>query len=233
MLEGNPLLKDLSGRSNSEPMTVQGTGIKSLFLMALVFMGAMFSYDPSFSPTVAMVCALVAFVVAIITIKAPEYSMFTSPIYAGLEGIALGYVSVMADMKYPGIVIEAIMGTVGVFAVMATLYSQNIIKVNSQYVKIVMACMMGILFIYIADIIMALFGTRMPVINDSSPWGIAFSVGVVIVASLNLAIDFETIKENSENKAPKHMEWFCAFGLMVSIIWLYLEILRLLQKSKK
>lgn len=234
MVKGNPLLSKVSEASGDGVMSFAGVTVKSLLLLGIMMLGATYSYGQgtNFSTGMLIGSVLGGFVLAMITIFNPKVAPFTSPVYAGLEGLALGAISLVADTKYPGIAMEAVLSTSAVFLVMLLLYSNRIIRVNHKFAAGLMAAMTGILVIYLADIILALFGITMPVVRESSPWGIAFSVGVVIVAALSLAMDFNQIEEGVESRAPKSMEWFSAFGLMVSLVWLYLEILSLLRKLK-
>lgn len=233
--DGNPVLSKLTKFDGEGVMTFGGTAAKSLMLLGLLLCSALYIYGLGPSVPMSWVggSALGAFIIALITIFKPNLSPYTSPVYAVLEGVVLGYVSLMADLKYPGIAIQAVLSTSGVFAVMLMLYSNRTIRVNHQYMAGISAAMFGILIIYLADIILRLFGITMPVVNDSSPIGIIFSVVVVGVAALSLAIDFNQIEEGVNQNAPKVMEWYSAFGLMISLVWLYMEILRLLQKVRK
>ena len=177
--------------------------------------------------------SLGAFVVGLITIFNQKMSPILAPIYAGLEGLALGAISAGFEAKYPGIVMEAMGGVIGTTAVMGMLYSSGILKPTQGFVTGVLAAMGGILIMYFADIIMQLFGCQpVALIHGSGPWAIVLQVFIVGVAACNLIIDFGQITEAAESRAPKWYEWYAAFGIMLTIVWLYLEMLKLLAKLK-
>lgn len=172
------------------------------------------------------------FVLAMIIIFTPTTASFLSPIYAFLEGMALGAISAGFEARYPGIAMQAAGATFGTLIGMLVLYSTGIIHVTPGFVKGLLAAMLGILGVYIIDLVLQLFGgSYVPVVHSAGPWGIAFSAVVVVIAAFNLVVDFATIEE-SAGRAPKYMEWYGAFGLMVTLVWLYLEILRLLAKLR-
>jgi len=175
--------------------------------------------------------AIGGFVVALITIFKKEWAMFTAPVYAVLEGLFLGAASAMFELRYPGIVLQAVGLTFGTLAALLLAYRSGLIKATENFKLGVVAATGGIALLYLAQLGMNLFGFHgMSFINGSSTIGILFSVGVVIVAALNLVLDFDFIEQGVEQGAPKYMEWYAAFGLLVTLVWLYLEILRLLGK---
>jgi uncharacterized YccA/Bax inhibitor family protein len=180
----------------------------------------------------AVVGCLGAFVVGVITSFAQQYSPITAPIYACLEGLFLGAISAAFEAKYPGIVMQAMGGVIGTTLVMSFLYSTGILRPTHGFVVGVIAATGGICLLYMADMIMGFFGGHISVVHDNSVFGIILQVGIVLVAALNLIIDFGTITEAAENKMPKWFEWYAAFGLMITIVWLYLEVLKLLAKLK-
>lgn len=233
--DGNPLLAKINQATGTGAMTFGGTASKALILLGLLLSTAIYTYGQGAALPGSYLLGSVfgAFIIALITIFSPKISPYTSPIYALLEGVVLGAVSLKADLHYPGIAMQAVLSTSGVFLVMLMLYSNRTIRVNHRFLAGMSAALIGIMVIYLADIILSFFGIRLPVINDASPIGIIFSLVVVGVAALSLAIDFHQIEEGVEAGAPKFMEWYSAFGLMISLVWLYLEILRLLQKVRK
>ncbi|HWJ97717.1 MAG TPA: Bax inhibitor-1/YccA family protein [Acidimicrobiales bacterium] len=172
------------------------------------------------------------FILAMVTIFKPRLARVTAPIYAIGEGLVLGSVSAIFEASYPGIVVQAVLLTFGVFITMMVLFATGTIRVTEKLRMCIFASMGAILLVYLADIIASLFGSSLPIVNSSSPWGIGFSVIVVIVASLNLLLNFDFIKQAVDHQAPRYMEWFAAFGLMLALVWLYLEILRLLAKLR-
>jgi uncharacterized YccA/Bax inhibitor family protein len=171
-------------------------------------------------------------ILAFVTIFKPRLARITGPIYAVGEGIFLGSLSAIFEAQYPGIVVQAVLMTFGVFVTMMVLFATGAIQVTAKLRMCIFGAMGGIFFFYLADIIAGFFGGSMPLVDSSSPWGIGFSVIVVIVASLNLLLQFDFIKTAVDYKAPRYMEWFAAFGLMLALVWLYLEILRLLSKLR-
>jgi uncharacterized YccA/Bax inhibitor family protein len=171
---------------------------------------------------------IVALVLGFVTVFKPKLARITAPLYALGYGFAIGAISHMYNLQWDGIVLQAVGATLAVFGVMLFLYATRIIKVNKKYVMIVVSAMAGIFVLYFAAFIASLFGADIAFWNDPTPLGIGISVVIVIVAAANLAINFAFIEQASNAGAPKYMEWYGAFGLMVALIWLYLEILRLL-----
>lgn len=169
---------------------------------------------------------------AIVTILKPRVARFTAPLYAVCEGMMLGSISAIFEASYPGIVVQAVLLTFGVFFTMLVMFATGTIRVTQKLRMCVIASMFAIMFVYLADIIAGLFGASMPLVDSSSPWGIGFSLLVVVVASLNLLLNFDFVKWAIDNKAPRYMEWYAGFGLMLALVWLYLEILRLLSKLR-
>ena len=169
---------------------------------------------------------------ALITIFKKNWAMYTAPIYAILEGFFLGGISAIFDSQYPGIVIQATGLTFGTLASLLVLYKTGVIKPTENFRLMVVSATMGIALLYVVSFIMSMFGTGIGFIHDNGIFGIGFSLFVVGIAALNLVLDFDFIEEGSEKNAPKYMEWFGAFALMVTLIWLYLEMLRLLAKLR-
>jgi uncharacterized YccA/Bax inhibitor family protein len=215
-------------------MTLQGTVNKSFLLLFLVFIGAVFVWD---NPAVFMpylwLIAIGGFGVAIVTVFKKEIAGITSPVYAFLEGMLLGTISAVFEKQYPGIVIQAVALTFGTLFCLLTAYRSGLIKPTENFKLGVVAATGGIALIYFVSIIMGFFGARIPFIHESGPIGIGFSVFVVIIAALNLVLDFDFIEKGAEYGAAKYMEWYGAFGLIVTLVWLYLEILRLLAKIRE
>ena len=250
MRSGNPALSentflDLGSgtvvRGDAGAMTLNGTVNKTALLLVLCLTGALFSWSQFASAMAAgnpgaimpyvWGGAIGGFVVALITIFKKEWAMFTAPVYAVLEGLFLGAASAMFELRYPGIVLQAVGLTFGTLAALLLAYRSGLIKATENFKLGVVAATGGIALLYLAQLGMNLFGFHgMSFINGSSTIGILFSVGVVIVAALNLVLDFDFIEQGVEKGAPKYMEWYAAFGLLVTLVWLYLEILRLLGK---
>ncbi len=221
-----------------EPATIQGAVNKTFFLLTLVTITSMLAWVyadfimPFFFPIV-IVSVLVQLGMTIYIVRNPESSKNLSILYALIEGVVLGPLTLYFETSFPGIAVQAIMGTIGVILSMLFLYKFKIIRVTENFKLIVASATMGIAFIYLINIVMGFFGTQMSFIHEGGFWGIGFSLFVVGLAAFNLAVDFDFIEKCEERKAPRYMEWYGAFGLMVTIIWLYIEMLRLLAKSKK
>ena len=177
-----------------------------------------------------MTGAIGGLVVALITVFKKQWSPVTAPAYALLEGLFIGAFSAMMEARFPGIVLQAVGLTFGTLASLLVAYRSGLIRVTENFKLGVVAATGGIALLYLVDIAMGFFGHSVGFIHQSSLLGIGFSVVVVIIAALNLVFDFDFIERGVEQGAPKYMEWFAAFGLMVTLVWLYLEILRLLSK---
>lgn len=250
MRSGNPALSEKtfldlgSGtvvRGDSGAMSLNGTVNKTALLLVITLAGALFSWS-QFSAAMAAGNpgaimpyvwggAIGGFIVALITVFKKTWSPVTAPLYAGLEGLFLGAISAMFELRYPGIVTQAVLATFGTLAALLMAYRSGLIKATENFKLGVVAATGGIALMYLAQIGMNLFGFQgMSFINGSSALGIGFSVVVVIVAALNLVLDFDFIEQGVERGAPKFMEWYAAFGLLVTLVWLYLEMLRLLSK---
>ena len=160
----------------------------------------------------------------------PHIARWTAPIYALTEGVALGAISHVYESQWNGIVVQAVLGTAGVFGAMLFLYTTRIIKVTDRMRRMVIAATFGIMAIYVVGLLAQLFGSSLSFINQPSAFGIVFSLVVVGIAAFNLALDFDVIERAQRSAAPRELEWFAAFGLMVTVVWLYLEMLRLLAK---
>ena len=244
MKTGNPTLNDHIFEDMSvsnQVMTIQGTINRVGLLLLLVVVTAMFTWNRSMASPEALPsmmpvlygCAIGGFVVGLITCFFKKASPYTSPVYAVLQGAFLGVISAVFEMSYPGIAVQAIVLTFGVMAVMLVIYKTGLIKVTPKFMTFVIAATGAIALLYIVNLIMTfVFHKPISFIHESGTMGIIFSLVVVGVAALNLMLDFHFIEQGAEAQAPKYMEWYLAFGLMVTLIWLYLEILRLLAKAR-
>lgn len=236
MRSGNPILSDknFSERfSGTEVMTQNGAYLKTALLLALCVISASFTWSQA---GLAFVWPgfIGGIIFALITIFKKEWAGFTAPMYAIFEGLALGGISYMYNAQSNGIVINAIMLTFGVMAIMLFLYSNEIIKVTDKLRTGIIAATGAIMLLYLVSFVMSFFGTSIPMIHGAGPIGIGFSLLVVGIAAFNLLLDFDFIERAAASRqAPKYMEWFAAFGLMVTLVWLYLEILRLLNKLNR
>ena len=242
MRSGNPTLSEttFSKRSlNGTAMTLNGTVHKTALLLFGVIATATFSWrraegaeDMSALVPYILVGGIGGFVVALVTVFKKEWSPVTAPLYAVLEGLFLGIISAMFEQMYPGIVFQAVILTFGTLASLLLAYQTGLIKATENFKLGIAAATGGIMLIYLVGFIMSFFGNGIPYIHESGTIGILFSLFVVVIAALNLVLDFDFIENGVERGAPKYMEWFAAFGLLVTLIWLYLEILRLLSKLR-
>ena len=210
-------------------MTLEGAVNKTGIGLFLIMTAAYFTWTNP-SPPIMFGGAIGGFVVALVTIFKKTWSPITVPVYALLEGLFLGGISRFFDDRFPGIASQAIILTLGILGALLLAYKSKLIKPTENFKLGIAAATGGIFLIYMINIIMGFFGSGIPMIHESGMIGIGFSVFVVIIASLNLVLDFDFIEQGVEQGAPKYMEWYGAFGLLVTLIWLYLEILRLLAK---
>jgi uncharacterized YccA/Bax inhibitor family protein len=247
----NPALSDktFNGLSDSQyggaidaasRMTLSGTVNKTGILLVCAIATAAWTWhqflqtrDISDVAPLMLAGVLGGFICAMVTIFKKEWSPVTAPIYALLEGLALGGISAVMDLKYPGIGIQAVGLTFGTLFVLLLVYSSGIIKVTDKFRIGIVAATGGIALFYLLEMVLSFFGFRFAAINGSGVIGIGFSLIVVAVAALNLVLDFDFIERGVQSGAPKYMEWYGAFGIMVTLVWLYLEILRLLAKLRR
>ena len=212
-------------------MTLDGTVNKTAIGLILLMVAAYYTYS---SQNLSLIWPgfIGGFILAIITIFKKEWSPITVPIYAVLEGLALGGISSIYAHEYTGIVQQAIFLTFGIFFTLLFAYKTKIIKATENFKLGVFAATGGIAIVYLASFVMSFFGSGMSIMDSSNgSWmSIGFSLFVVVIASLNLVMDFDFIEDAAEKGVPKYMEWYGAFGLLVTLVWLYLEILRLLSK---
>jgi uncharacterized YccA/Bax inhibitor family protein len=167
-----------------------------------------------------------------VTVFKKKWSAVTAPAYALLEGLFLGGISAAFEAKFPGIVIQAVALTFGTLFALLIAYRSGLIKPTENFKLGIFAATGGIALFYLVSMVLGFFHVNVPLINSSSPLGIGFSVVVVIIAALNLVLDFDFIEKGSQMGAPKYMEWYAGFGLLVTLVWLYVEILRLLSKLR-
>jgi uncharacterized YccA/Bax inhibitor family protein len=176
--------------------------------------------------------AIGGFVIALVTIFKPKVARFTAPLYSVAQGLFVGAISKMYEVQFDGIVLQAVGLTIGVFAMMLVLYATGTIRVTDKLRKGIFAATGAIAIVYLVSIVARMFGSEIPMIHDAGAVGIGFSLLVVGIASANLLIDFDFIERGVKMGAPRYMEWYGAFGLMVTLVWLYLELLRLLSKLR-
>jgi uncharacterized YccA/Bax inhibitor family protein len=222
--------------AGSEPMTIEGTVNRTAFLLLLLVATATWTWSQTAAgvPVGGYLLGgiLGGLVAALVTIFKPTWAPVTAPIYALLEGLALGAISAYFQARFPGIVIQAVALTFGVLFALLLAYRSGLIPVTQNFRLGVVAATGGIAIFYLVAIVLGFFHISIPFLHEGSWLGIGFSLFVVVIAALNLVLDFDFIEKGAEQGAPKVMEWYAAFGLIVTLVWLYLEILRLLSKLR-
>lgn len=218
-------------------MTITGTAWRALALLALVVGSSAYTWwqlaaDPAAATTYVWGGMIGGLVIALLTIFVPKLAPWTAPIYAVVQGLFLGSLSMLFDMAYAGLPRQAVVLTLGVFAAMLLLYVTRVIRVTQRMRAVITSAVVGIMLLYVVSLVLRLFGTTMPFLHEGGPIGIGLSLFIVGVASFALLLDFDNIEQAAAAGAPKYMEWFGAFGLIVGLVWLYLEMLRLLSKLR-
>ena len=249
---GNPALKestflDLGSGAvvsrDAGAMTLNGTVNKTGILLLLSVLTAAFAWNQSIvmgADGVATVApgvvgymlggAIGGFILAMVTVFKKTWAPITAPLYALVEGFFLGSISAMYELRFDGIVFQAVLLTFGTLFALLMAYRSGLIKATENFKLGVVAATGGIALVYLASIVLGFFGINIPLIHESGIVGIGFSLFVIVIAALNLVLDFDLIENGVEQGAPKYMEWYGAFGLMVTLVWLYIEFLRLLSK---
>jgi len=251
MRTSNPVLSEKAFEAKraygaGETMSIQGVVNKSFFLLFLVFLSASWMWSKIFQPvpqyqdalsysTTAVMPfmmggAFIGFILAMVTVFKMQWSKVTAPLYSICEGLFLGGISAIFELRYPGIVLQAVGLTFGVLFSLLLAYKSGFVRVTDKFRLGVTSATMAICLFYLGDLILRFFGSGIPWIHQGGMLGIGLSLIIVIVAALNLVLDFDLIESLASRGAPKYMEWYGAFALMVTLIWLYLEILRLLAK---
>ena len=228
--------------AGSAQMTINGTINRCLILLAVILCGAGWVWSSFHNPlaeaphpslmVLVVGGAILGFIFALVTIFKASWSPITAPIYALCEGVFLGGVSAMLEMQFPGIAIQAVGLTFGTLVGMLLAYRAGVIRATAKFKAVVCAATSGIFIIYIVSFLLGMFGVNIPYIHNSGPIGIGFSLFVVAIAALNLILDFDRIEQGAKGNAPRYMEWYGAFGLMVTLVWLYVEFLILLAKLR-
>ena len=234
---GNPALQSKTFQStyssSANTMTLEGTVNKTSLSLLVLMCTAFYTWNNP-NPGLMIFGAIGGFIVALITIFKKNLASYTTIIYAALEGLFLGGISRLYESQYGGgLVGQAIFLTFGIFFTLLLAYKTKVIKPSENFKLGVVAATGGIAVVYLASFLMSMFGgSGLSIMSpDNSSWmSIGFSLFVVVIASLNLVMDFDFIEEAAESGVPKYMEWYGAFGLLVTLVWLYLEILRLLAK---
>lgn len=241
---GNPAMSEKTFEQlqyvGDDAMTVRGTMNKFGLMFIMLLGGASFTWSMFYQAGAAAVMPWMwgsligGMIVGFVIIFKKTWAPFLALGYGLLEGLFLGGVSAFYDSafaeRYPSIIMHAVLLTFGCAAAMYVLYQTGVIKATNTFKKVVFTATAGIAFFYLIALVLRLFGMQMPFLHDNGPIGIGISLVIVAVAALNLVLDFDMMREGAEQGAPKYFEWYCAFGLMVTIVWLYLEILRLLAK---
>ena len=243
---GNPGLNDRTFANLPRPlvgearMTLQGTINKSFLMLVVLLAGALWPWsqylstgDASSVSTAVMIGLFGGLVLAMIISFKATLAPYLSLPYAALEGLAMGGVSALLERRYPGIAIQAVGLTFGVLVVLLVAYRTGLIRATQRFRAIVVGATGAIAVLYLATIALSFFHVTVPVLNDATPLGIIVSLVIVGVAALNLVLDFDLIESGVAQGAPRYMEWYSAFGLLVTLVWLYLEMLRLLSKVRR
>ncbi len=227
-------------------MTITGTALKTLMLVGLVTIAAAYTWSIALPETPSAGGGLIdervlpwviggaigGLIVGIVAVFWKRAAPILAPIYAALEGLFLGGISAMFEASYPGIALQAVLCTFGVLAALLMIYMTGLIKPSENFKLGVAAATGGILLVYVFSFIFSFFSDSVMMIHQTGPIGIGFSILVIIIASLNLVLDFDFIEEGVAKGAPRYMEWYAAFGLLVTLVWLYIEFLRLLAKLR-
>jgi uncharacterized YccA/Bax inhibitor family protein len=241
---GNPALNARTFASptgiaigDSSVMTLEGTVQKTFFLVMLVIGAGALSWAQSATPLVGMIMTwgglFAGFITAMVLVFNKQMAPALAPLYAIFEGLALGGISAQYNSAYQGIVAQAMELTVAVLLAMLLAYTSKLIKPTENFKLGVFSATAGICLVYLLDLVLSMFGHPVGFIHDSGPLGIGISLFIVLIASLNLVLDFDFIEQGTLARAPKYMEWYGGFGLLVTLVWLYLEILRLLAKTRR
>ncbi|MDR3243360.1 MAG: Bax inhibitor-1/YccA family protein [Elusimicrobiota bacterium] len=239
----NPLLKEEVFQGGSqrqdgifsrqESMTITGVINKSILLLIILAVSAVYSWThPQIAQVLMFPALIVGFILAMVSIFKKQYSGIIAPIYALCEGIVLGYISLYFNNSYPGIVVNAVFITMSVLFCMLAAYRAGVLRATPRLRKIIMLSMFGILAFYLINMIMSFFGSSFGYFSSNSQGAFLINLIIVVVAALNFIIDFDMIEQGAQHGAPKYMEWYCSFALLITLVWLYLEILRLLARRR-
>ncbi|WP_408007596.1 Bax inhibitor-1/YccA family protein [Pseudalkalibacillus sp. A8] len=243
MRSSNPSLNDKTFRrfqgtaSEGNAMTIGGA-VNRTFILLVVLMGsAFYSWNQYFSGDTVQhllwIGILGGLIMALVTAFIPKVSPITAPAYALLKGLAIGSLSAIYESQYSGITLQAALLTISTLLAMLLLYKTGAIKVTKNFRIGVISATMGIFFVYLINIILRFFGMNVPFLHDTGLVGIIISLVIVTVAALNLVLDFDFIESGARQQVPKYMEWYAGFGLLVTLVWLYIEMLRLLAKIRR
>lgn len=235
------------GIQTAGAMTINGTINKTLILLTLVIIPAVWVWNMFYASGIDAEGGLRdasimywmygglfgGLIVALITIFKSTWAPITAPIYAILEGLFIGGISAVFEVQFSGIVFQAVALTFGTLFAMLVTYRMGLIKVTEKFRMGVVAATGAIFVVYLLSFVLSMFSVNVPFIHSGGMIGILFSLFVVVIAALNLVLDFDFIEKGAEHGAPKYMEWYGAFGLIVTLVWLYIEFLRLLSKLRQ
>ena len=214
----------------NERMTLDGAVNKTGILLSLCFGGAFIGWN---IPQLMLPAAIIGFILALVTIfRSPAKAGSTAPLYALSQGIFLGGITMIFEAQFPGIAMQALALTFGILATLLVCYKSGLILPTQNFRLMLVSAIGGIMILYLVNFVMSFFGSTLSFLTSNSPMSIGISLIIVGVAALSLVLDFDFIEEGAEKGMPKYMEWYGAFSLMVTLIWLYLEILRLLAKMR-
>lgn len=240
MRTANPALSDrafagvLAQPLGAEVMTLNGTVNKTLISVLITFLGALFIWNSPHLVTLSLPAAILGLVLGLVITFKQTWAPFLTPAYAAVQGVFLGAFSLYAEQAYPGIPAQAVGLTVATTFCLLFAYKSKIIPVTDNFKKGLFAATAGLALFYFGAFIAQLCGLSLPFLSSNSPLSIIFSVVVVVIAALNLVLDFDFIEHAAASRAaPKYLEWYGAFGLLVTLIWLYVEIVRLLMKTRR
>lgn len=239
---GNPALnkKTFSSLPHvkiTSPMTLDGVALKSVWLLIVCLATGFIGWQiptryPEATAFMMLVGPIAVLVIGFITILNKRLAVITAQLFAVVEGVLLGALSAMFESVYPGIVVQALLLTATIFLAMLFIYLARLIRPTENFKLGVASATLGVFCYYFVAWVGGLLGFNFPLIHSNSLWGIGFTLAIIVLAALNLVLDFDFIESGVKQKAPKYMEWYASFGLMVTLIWLYLELLRLLAKLK-
>jgi uncharacterized YccA/Bax inhibitor family protein len=248
MRSSNPALSEKVfrnfSRTTDERMSLSGTVNKSFILITLVIASAFWSWQNAYSggwsqesvpqiPSWYFVLIIGTLILSFVIVFKKEWAPYLAPVYAVGEGVLLGTISALFDYRYPGVVLQAVLCTLGVFLALLFLYKTRVIQATKNVKLGIVAATMGVVLVYLADMVLRFFGNSVPFLHESSTMGIVVSAIIVGVAAMNLILDFDFIEQGAERGAPQYMEWYAAFGLLITLVWLYMEMLRLLGKTRR
>ena len=222
----------------SAPMTVQGAVYRTATLLSLVVVAAMLTWSRTTGGhgdalVLTMAGGILGLIACLVTVFKKEWSPVTAPIYSLCQGLALGGISASMNATYPGVALQASLLSFGVLFALLGAYRFGWIRASEKFKAVVIAATLGVSLVYLVSMVANIFGAKIPFLHGSGEFAILFSLAVIVIAAMNLIVDFSFVEEAAAANAPKYMEWYAAFGLMVSLIWLYMEILRLLSNLSR